>query len=261
MAPEVSRTSPDFGPHAESERPERRRTAASYERELAELKNVGEELRATLAREEVLRQELTELIERQKLLGDESDHRLLNGLQIVASLLALQSRTEANTEASAHLSIAANRAATIARVHRRLHSLDGAKTAPFRQYLDELCHEYATMLASGQPTDRTIVVRGAEVEVPISKAIPLSLIANELVTNAIKHGTGRITVVLEPFPGKGHALSVSNHGPILPDGFDPVTGDGLGMGIVAALVAQIGGELRVDRGDDDRGVRFAVLFS
>lgn len=260
MASEVPRTSPDSGPHAESEKSERR-TIESYERELTELKSAGEELRAILAREEILLQDQKELIERQKILGDESDHRLLNGLQIVASLLALQSRTEANTEAAAHLSTAAKRAATIARIHRRLHSLDGAKTAPFRQYLDELCREYTTMLASGQPSDRTIVVQGTEVEVPTSKAIPLSLIANELVTNAIKHGTGRITVVLEPFPGKGHALSVSNHGPTLPEDFDPATGDGLGMGIVAALVAQISGELRVDRGDDDRGVRFAVLFS
>ncbi len=259
MASGIPRTSPDSGPRAEAEKPQPR-TAASYERELTELRNTGMELRTTLARQEVVLREQKELIERQKLLGNESDHRLLNGLQIVASLLSLQSRTEVNAEAAAQLSVAANRVAMIARIHRRLHSLDGKKTAPFRQYLDELCLEYATMLASDRRPDRTIVVQGIEMEVPTATAIPLGLIANELVTNAIKHGTGRITVMLEPSREKGHALSVANHGPTLPPGFDPVTGEGLGMGIVSALAAQIGGELRFDRGDDEGSVRFAVLF-
>ena len=49
----------------------------------------------------------------------------------------------------------------------------------------------------------------------------LGFIANELITNAAKYGKGRITVHLEQNPGKGYALSVSNDGPALPEGFDP----------------------------------------
>ena len=61
--------------------------------------------------------------------------------------------------------------------------------------------------------------------------------------------------------GKGHALSVSNSGSDLPEGFDPTACKGLGMTLVSSLVAQIGGKLRIDRGDDGGCTRFTVLFA
>ena len=91
--------------------------------------------------------------------------------------------------------------------------------------------------------------------------IPLGFIANELITNAVKYGTGRITVVLESDLGKGYTLSVSNDGPALPEGFNPATGKGLGMRIIRSLVGRIGGELRFGQGDQKQGARFTVLFS
>jgi len=66
---------------------------------------------------------------------------------------------------------------------------------------------------------------------------------------------------LEPDPRKGYALSVSNDGPGLPDGFDPAARKGLGMRIIRSFVERIGGELRVGRGDGNQGARFTVLFS
>ena len=76
------------------------------------------------------------------------------------------------------------------------------------------------MLSSGSPA-RVVVAEGIEIKVPAVTAIPLGFIANELITNAVKYGTGRITVSLEPNPEKGYTLSVSNDGPGLPEGFDP----------------------------------------
>ena len=61
--------------------------------------------------------------------------------------------------------------------------------------------------------------------------------------------------------GKGHALSVSNDGADLPEGFDPTACKGLGMTLVSSLAAQIGGELRIDHGDDGDCTRFTVLFA
>jgi two-component system, sensor histidine kinase PdtaS len=66
---------------------------------------------------------------------------------------------------------------------------------------------------------------------------------------------------LEPHAGKGYALSVSNEGPVLPEGFDPAACKGLGMRIIRSFVDRIGGELRIGRGDNDQGARFTVLFS
>ena len=236
-----------------------RRTVASYERELTRHRRTEIGLREALAREDALLREKDELIRQQTVLGEESDHRLLNGLQMIASLLSLQARASTNGEVASGLAAAADRIATIGRIHRRLHSLDGVQTFALKQYLDDLCRDISMMLSSEHP-GRIIVVEGVEVTLPAVTAIPLGFIANELVTNAAKYGTGRITVSLKPDREKGYALSVSNDGPALPEGSDPAARKGLGMRIVRALVEQIGGELRIGRADKNQGARFTVLF-
>lgn len=237
-----------------------RRTAASYEVELTEHRITEVRLRAALAREEALLCQKEEVIRHREVLGLESDHRLLNGLQMIVSLLSLQSRAQTNADAAANLAVAANRVATIARVHRRLHSIDGADDVAFKNFLDELCAEYSALLVTEDRCNRGIVVEGDEARLPAATAIPLSLIANELITNAAKHGRGGITVRLEAPPGGGHLLSVCNDGPALPPGFDPAAGTGLGMKIMLALVEQIGGTLQIGTCAQCQGTRFAVAF-
>ncbi len=242
-----------------SARPERL-GAVPTEREWAQCGIREGELRAEIAREKCLLRERDARIRQQELLGRESDHRLLNNLQMVVSLLSLQSRTEANAEAASHLSIAANRVATIARIHRHLHSMDGLQSISLKRYLDELCRDYSQMLISTDRRAQAIVVNGTEMSVPTEVGFPLGLVVNELLTNAIKYGKGPISVALEPQAGRA-ALSVCNHGSVLPDDFDPAASKGLGMSLISSLVEQIGGELRVDRGEDNEGTRFTVLFS
>jgi two-component sensor histidine kinase len=243
------------------------RTVASYKRELIRHRRTENELRealarerAALTREEALLSQKDELIQQQAVLRQEADHRLLNGLQMVVSLLSLQGRASDNAEVVSQLAAAADRVATIGRIHRRLHSFDGVQTFALKQYVEDLCRDFSAMLSSGLP-ERAIVVEGIEMELPAVTAIPLGFIASELITNAAKYGTGRITVRLEAFPAQGYALSVTGDGPALPEGFDPAAGKGLGMRIIRSLVERIGGELRIGRGDNDQGARFTVLFS
>jgi len=243
-----------------SESPERR-TVASYERELTKHRCTEIRLREALAREEALLRQKDELIQQQEVSSTESDHRFLNSLQMIVSLLRLQSRASANAEAASQLAIAANRVATIGRVHQRLHSFDAVQTVAFKQYLEDLCREFSTMLSSEERPERVIVVEGIEIKLPTVTGIPLGFIVNELITNAAKYGKGRITVRLEANPGQGYALSVSNDGPVWPEGFDPAACKGLGMRIVRSFVERIGGELRIGRGDKNQGTRFTVLFS
>ena len=73
------------------------------------------------------------------------------------------------------------------------------------------------------------MAEGIEIELPAVTAIPLGFIANELITNAVKYGTGRITVSLEANSEKGYALSVANDGSALPEDFNPANRKGLGM--------------------------------
>jgi two-component sensor histidine kinase len=238
-----------------------RRTAASYERELTSRRFTEGLLRAALAREEVLLGQKDELIRQQDLLSKESDHRLLNGLQMIVSLLWLQSRASQDAEVASQLAIAANRVATIGRVHQRLHSFDGKKAVAFKQYLEDLCRDFSTMLPSQGRAKQVIVVEGSEINLPTVTGIPLGFIVNEMITNAAKYGEGPVTVRLAPDPGKGYALTVSNDGPALPEGFDPAACNGLGMKIIRSLVERIGGELRIGRGEGNEGAQFTVLFS
>jgi two-component sensor histidine kinase len=237
------------------------RSVASYEHELAEHRATEIRLRKALVRDQALLHEKDELIRQQEILNQECHHRLLNNLQMIVSLLSLQSRKEENAEAALRLSVAAKRVAAITGLHRHLQSVASTETVEFRKYLDELCRDHSTMSMSEQRPDLLIVVEGIELRLPTTTGVPLSLVVNELVTNAIKHGRGRITVKLEPHPGERYALSVTNDGSTLPAGFDPAACPGLGMNLVSSLTRQIGGELRIDRGDKNEGTRFTVLFS
>lgn len=232
------------------------RTAVSYEHELFERRNTEAHLRKEIAHDEELLRQKDALIGEQALISQESNHRLLNDLQIVASLLSLQSRKSANAEAASQLTAAASRVATIARVHQRLQSMDGVRSLPLKTYLVEFCRDFSTLLG----TDQAISVEGIDIELPCATGFPLGLIVNELITNAVKYGTGRITVSLEINPDKGYAVSVANDGPGLPEGFDPTASKGQGMRIIRSFVDRIGGELRIARRDNEQGARFTVLF-
>ena len=154
------------------------------------------QLRKALAKSEALLLEKDELIHRQELLKEESDHRLLNDLQMTISLLSMQSRNSANPEAAAQLAAAANRVSMIARIHHRLNSYKGVRTIEFKKFLEDFCRDFSAMLSSDECPGK-ISVEGSEVNLPATTAIPLGFIASELITNAAKYGKGRILIKLE----------------------------------------------------------------
>jgi two-component sensor histidine kinase len=217
------------------------------------------ELQAALARETALRREMGDLARRQVMLAQEFEHRLINGLQIISSLLSLQSRAARTTEAADQLAIAATRVAALGRVHRRLHLLDHQDRVEFKRYLEHLCEDLSRLLCE-ESGECAILVEGASAEIPTMFAIPLGFIVNELITNSVKYARGTITVRFETTAPGCHSLSVSDRGAGLPAGFDPDGSKGLGMKIIGALVKQIDGELRISIGDDGRGTRFTIAF-
>ena len=227
--------------------------------ELADYRLTEIQLRKALAKSEALLLQKDELIHRQELLKEESDHRLLNDLQMTISLLSLQSRNSVNPEAASQLAVAANRVSMIARIHHRLNSYKGVRTIEFKKFLEDFCRDFSAMSSSDESPGK-IIVEGIEVNLPATTAVPLGFIASELITNAKKYGKGRIAIGLESDPKHGCALSVANDGLALPEGFDPSESKGLGMRIIQSFVRQIDGELKIGRGDDGLGARFAVLF-
>ena len=233
---------------------------AMYEQELERHRETETRLRESVLRESNLLRQKDELIQEMGILAKESEHRLLNGLQLITSLLAMQSRGVKNPEVALQLTVAANRVATLGRIHRHLHTLDKLESVEFKQYLEKLCHDLSDM-ASSEFAERSICVEGAELQIPKVTAIPLGFIASELITNSIKYAKRKTTVSLQTMPNGDCALSVSDDGPGLPAAFDPAATHGLGMKITAALVRQIHGELKFARGDHDQNTRVTVLFN
>ncbi len=217
------------------------------------------ELHSALSREKVLLQEKHELSERQVMLAQEFEHRLINGLQLIVSLLSLQSRTATTPEAADQLKIAARRVAALGRVHRRLHLLDLQDHVEFKDYVKHLCEDLSGLLVQ-DGSGYAIVVEGANLEIPTTMAIPLGFIVNELITNSAKYAEGHVSVRIEATSPTDRSLSVVDDGPGMPAGFKPEDSKGLGMKIVLSLVQQIGGTLSILPGDNGRGTRFLVKF-
>jgi len=216
-------------------------------------------LTASLLREKELLSEMSALSVQQDLMAQEFDHRLGNSLQMIVSLLSLQSLAAPSPEAADQLTIAAGRVAAFGRVHRRLHLLDRQKNVEFKQYLRTLCGDIADLLLE-KHAGRAVVVEGAEITLPSALGIPLGLLVAEAITNSVKHATGDITVRI-------HAaaptiwLSISDEGPGLPADFDPTKQKGLGMKLIQSLTKQIGGTLKFATGDGERGTRLTISFT
>jgi two-component sensor histidine kinase len=216
------------------------------------------ELKAALVREQQLLRERSDLLRREDLLAREFEHRLVNSLQLIVSLLSSQSRAATTVESAEQLTIAANRVAALGRVHRRLHLLDHQNSVKLKEYLRGLCEDLSGLLFQEQER-RAVVVTGEDVKLPATLGIPLGFIVNELITNCVKYAKGNIIVRIET-SATAHSLSVTDDGPGLPAGFDPANSSGLGMKIVRSLVKQINGTLQFSPGDDG-GTRFTVAFA
>jgi len=189
----------------------------------------------------------------------EADHRLLNNLQTIASLLSLQSRRCSSQEAAAQLASAAERVTSLQRIHRQLHSFEPGGTVAFRKVLENLRDEFDVVLSPNGGGVPLISVRGVEVQLPARTAAALAFIANELLTNASKYGSGVIIADLTVSP-YGCMLSVSNDGPSLSDKFDVSQSTGLGMAIIQAFAGQIGGTLAVEHAGPMGGPTFQIRF-
>lgn len=187
-----------------------------------------------------------------ELMAKEIDHRVMNSLQFVSSLLSMQSRSIGNADAVAHLKLAANRVAAVAQVHRHFFA-EGVDHASCITFLRRLCADLESVL------DREIHVDGDEGDVPTIWVQPIGLIVNELVTNAAKHGQGVIEVRFD-IDGDAYELIVSDDGRSLPKDFDPAAAsNSLGMRVVTSLARQLGGELTSGHRPDG-GSCFKVSF-
>lgn len=190
---------------------------------------------------------------RADLMAREIDHRVMNSLQFVSGLLAMQANSAGLDDAKAQFQQAAARVAAVAQVHRHFSSAGETHEVSCRGFLNRLCGDLETALG------RTIRVEADDVLVPAGSIQPIGLLVNELVTNAAKHGAGVIRVMLRSGNGE-HQLAVCDEGRDLPVGFDPGGHNrSLGMRVASAMARQLDGALTAKR-DDDGATCFEVAF-
>lgn len=196
-------------------------------------------LGAAIARQAV-EQRLLAAIEHQALMAREVSHRVKNSLALVSGLLSMQARSAGSEETRQALTDAGARIHAISQVHDQLWRSVDLDTVGLDAFLCQLCEG----LAESAPRHVIECVAGPGT-VPSDVAIPLGLIVNEFVTNAIKYAYGedggRITVHAE-IANDQIRLAVADEG----HGFDfdaARTNRSLGLRVVDSLVRQLGGTL------------------
>ncbi len=203
---------------------------AELKLEVAARKQAEETVRASLEEKEVLLREI--------------HHRVKNNLQVVSSLLLLQRGQVEDPGLKAVFEEAEGRIRSMALVHERLYREHTLSNLDFADYLSTLAEE----LIQGASTSATVKLETDldSVRVPVDTAIPLGLIATELVTNALKYAyrgrkEGVLKITLKPAGENRFELAVADDGPGRPEGFDPAKATSLGLRLVRMLAQQIRG--------------------
>lgn len=196
-------------------------------------------------------------LDRQQLLLKESNHRVNNSLQIVASMLHLQSTNAENPDLRRELREAGSRIAAVARAHQRLYSSNRIESLDLGVYLADVCKD----LNASIPDCEINVSAEEGIIKPTDRAVAVALLVNELVSNAIKHAYPgaqcRIWVSLSRKPAST-LLTVRDEGIGLPVDFDLKAGRRLGMRLVNAFTKQLQGDLQVVRRNP--GTEFVVTI-
>lgn len=187
----------------------------------------------------------------------ETQHRVKNSLQLVASMLSAQARQSRDASVAADLHEAVSRIAAVAHLHENLQSAEG-QMVRLDDYLRDICTDLA--LTAGTTQGRGGVhLRADAVELAGPDAVAVGLIANELVTNALRHaypdGSGPVEVTLARIGGR-LVLTVADKGV---GRFGPL--EGLGLTFVRLLARKLHGEIEFSELRPGTSVRVTFVGS
>jgi len=188
--------------------------------------------------------------ERIAVLLQELGHRIKNSLQIIVAMVSLEARNHKSGEGKAALERVSHRIAALGRLYSMLGESNSVEEVDVASYLEALCRD---LVESLQKENGTSIALKTDIEsepLPVDRAIPLGLIVNELVTNAVKYAfpsetRGTVLVTLKRVPGELR-VTVSDDG----QGVDPRRADsGLGGRLVEAFARQLGGKVARESGN------------
>ncbi len=181
----------------------------------------------------------------------EIHHRVKNNLQIVSSLLSLQSNRITDLQSYAILQSSQNRVAAMALTHESLYQSSNLADLDFAEYTKTLVNNLFNCYAVERDKVHFKVNLQPNIIVNFDKAVLCGLIINELVANALKHGfsegqEGEVSIILEINSDHLISLTIANNGKPLPDNFDLKNVRTMGLNLVISLVDQLKGTLSIE---------------
>jgi|GEM_PF-2723886 len=213
--------------------------------DITERRKAEEQLRASLKEKETLLKEMY--------------HRVKNNMQLISSLLHLQSRASADLNLKEALTTAQGRIKSMALVHEKLYHSQSLTRIDFGEYLNDMMK-----LLSRSYVKRNIrcIVEVEKISFSIETAIPLGIIVNELITNSMKYAfpddrEGELLLKIARESDGAVCMTIRDYGVGIPGSLDFRSPSTLGLQLVNDLVCQIGGDIELDR---SAGTAFTVRF-
>ena len=200
-------------------------------------------------------------LKEKEMLLNEIHHRVKNNMQVVSSLLNLQSKYAGKKELEYLFKESRDRIKSMALVHEQLYQSKDLAGITFSEYIkhlaDSLFRSYRV-----HPGKISLIINAGEVALGIDRAVPCGLIINELVSNALKYAfiemeQGEIRVELHPENSGKFTLSIADNGIGFPQDIDFRNSSSFGLRLVIMLVKQIGGTIELCR---DIGTTFKLRF-
>lgn len=214
--------------------------------DITDRKRADSSLRASLNEKDVLLREI--------------HHRVKNNLQVISSLLNIQSRSTQDRQALAALNESRDRVRSMALVHEMLYQSSELAEISFTNYLHSLT---ARLLRNNSAEARLVKldIKAAKITLKLDEAIPCGLLVNELVTNSLKHAfpPGRRGIIELEFneTSTEYHLNVCDNGVGIPPKIDIHKTDTLGLRLIHMLVEQLNGKISLTR---DHGTKVIIVF-
>ncbi|RZB30780.1 MAG: hypothetical protein SRB1_03060 [Desulfobacteraceae bacterium Eth-SRB1] len=214
-------------------------------------------------REKIEDQIKRSLREKESLLA-EIHHRVKNNMQIITSLLSLQSKDIEDERSLALIKNCEDRIMAMSLIHEKLYLSKDLSQIDFHDYMEDLS---ALLFQTCRVDSRNVSFSShiKNISFNIETAIPLGLIANELISNAMKYAfpegrKGKIVVELtQNRKTEEYTLTVTDDGIGIPEGIDYKNPETFGLQLVDMLTEQLSGTMELDRSKE--GTSFKIIFN
>ena len=206
--------------------------------------------------------EVEERINEKETLLKEVHHRVKNNLQTVSSLLSLQSRNIEDKKIKSLIKSSQNRVISMAMVHEMLYMREDISKIEYKSYVQELA-EYLVRSIKGTSSNITLDIDIPDLKLNIDTAIPLGLLINEAVTNALKYGIvddskGEIFIRLRKNPDNEYVLNIGDDGIGYSEAINHKTTKSLGLKLIHNLARQLKGS--IIRDISKKGTHYIIKF-